>query len=102
MRRRGILKQIMPTIVLMFRLMGVLYLQQLVFPAAEGYGKYTVGGPGDTVYEVTTHIHVRTNPAVETDAIGGRHKKSIILDHAFAFDSPEARAMKSPSPFFIP
>ena len=30
------------------------YAQQLAFPTAEGYGKYSKGGRGGSVYEITT------------------------------------------------
>jgi len=131
---------------------GMLHAQQLAFPTAEGYGKYSVGGRGGTVYEITTlessgpgslgeaigasgprtvvfrvsgtidgkfeirrdnitiagqtapgdgicikgslgvsandviirYIRVRANPTLETDAIAGRYKKNIILDHVSA------------------
>ena len=33
---------------------------------------------------IIRYIRVRANPAVETDAIGGRYKKNIIIDHVSA------------------
>ena len=36
-----------------FMYYGILYSQQIAFPGAEGYGKYSKGGRGGIVYEVS-------------------------------------------------
>ena len=50
--RNGI--KILPLLIILISFTVSLYAQQLAFPGAEGYGKYSLGGWGGKVYEVTT------------------------------------------------
>ena len=53
--------------------------------SAPGDGICIRGSLGVSANDVIIrYIRIRANPTVETDAIGGRHKKNIILDHVSA------------------
>lgn len=46
--------KVVSSLMLLMGLASTIYAQQLAFPTAEGYGKYSLGGRGGKVYEITT------------------------------------------------
>ncbi|MHC4518034.1 MAG: pectate lyase family protein [Planctomycetota bacterium] len=56
---------------------NTIYSQQLAFPTAEGYGKYTVGGRGGKVYEITT---LRSSgPGSLGEAIAASEPRTVVF-----------------------
>jgi pectate lyase len=77
MKFTNVTKSVLPSILLMFCLTGVLYSQQLAFPTAEGYGKYTVGGRGGKVYEITS---LRSSgPGRLGEAIAASEPRTVVF-----------------------
>ena len=76
MKSGRFIQSIVPIIALLAS-SGLLGAKQLAFPSAEGYGKYSVGGRGGKVYEVTTLNP--TGPDSLGEAIGASGPRTVVF-----------------------
>jgi len=76
MKLTEVTKSVLPSIFLMC-FTGNIYSQQIAFPGAEGYGKYSVGGRGGSVYEVTTLSS--SGPGSFGEAIGASGSRTVVF-----------------------
>ena len=69
--------KVISSLVLLMSFASTIYSQQLAFPTAEGYGKYTVGGRGGKVYEITT---LRSSgPGSLGEAIAASEPRTVVF-----------------------